>query len=241
LIIDVGDVAKLSPNSASSATHQQKAAWRELEARAEPGYVDTPPRVTHIVPMQRQREPLPKNSDDELAAIYAGRRRSTLDAQQALVELYDRHARGLLAFLKSRLSASDAEDVHQDVWTCVLRSLRESFQGGSFRGWLFQIARNRIIDLRRKKRPETSNEWNGIDGQTAPPDEPLLHQERTEVLRQCMEQLDRQAAALVRARLGGDAYEVICQRLELQSAQAHKMFHTAKKRLEDCVQQKLGR
>jgi RNA polymerase sigma-70 factor (ECF subfamily) len=46
---------------------------------------------------------------------------------------------------------SDAEDVVQDAFISAWRSIG-SFQGGSFRGWLFRIATNRAIDLVRAKR-----------------------------------------------------------------------------------------
>lgn len=49
----------------------------------------------------------------------------------------------------------DAEDVVQDAFISAWRSLA-SFQGTSFRAWLFRIARNRAIDVfrARKRRAE---------------------------------------------------------------------------------------
>ncbi len=47
--------------------------------------------------------------------------------------------------------AAEAEDVVQDALLSAWRSLA-SFQGGSFRAWLFRIATNRSIDLIRARR-----------------------------------------------------------------------------------------
>ena len=46
---------------------------------------------------------------------------------------------------------SDAEDVVQETFISAWRSIA-SFQGGSFRAWLFRIATNRAIDLLRARR-----------------------------------------------------------------------------------------
>ncbi len=47
--------------------------------------------------------------------------------------------------------SSDAEDVVQEAFISAWRSVA-SFQGGSFRAWLFRIATNRAIDLIRARR-----------------------------------------------------------------------------------------
>jgi RNA polymerase sigma factor (sigma-70 family) len=108
---------------------------------------------------------------------------------------------------------------------------------GHFRGWLFTVARHYLIDLSRKRMPETLAD--GIDvtdvDQDAPPTQ-LVDAERWQVLRGCLEKLDRAAADLVRGRLGGEAYETLCERLGLEPARAHRLFHSAKEQVQSCVQ-----
>ena len=53
--------------------------------------------------------------------------------------------------LRVTTGSSDAEDVVQEAFISAWRSIG-SFQGGSFRAWLFRIATNRAIDLLRARR-----------------------------------------------------------------------------------------
>jgi len=69
----------------------------------------------------------------------------------AFDELYARHRHNLYAFLAREIPAAYLDNLFQDIWVRVMRS-RMSYQTKvSFRAWLFQIARNLIIDLRREK------------------------------------------------------------------------------------------
>jgi RNA polymerase sigma factor (sigma-70 family) len=183
-------------------------------------------------------------SDDELAGAIARREESEgamRVAQEACGELFTRHARKLLAFLSARVHRNDLEDIHQAVWERVWQHLPTGFRGGNFRAWLHQVARNYIIDVGRKKRAELLHgsedlSDHGRDG----PSERLLEVERATVLRGCLERLNSEAAALVRARLSGESYDDVCPRLGLKAAQAHKLFHQAKQELRLCVERALA-
>jgi RNA polymerase sigma-70 factor (ECF subfamily) len=71
---------------------------------------------------------------------------------RAFEALARQHEAGLYRHvLRVAGTPSDAEDVVQDAFISAWRSIG-SFQGGSFRGWLFRIATNRAIDLVRAKR-----------------------------------------------------------------------------------------
>lgn len=48
-----------------------------------------------------------------------------------------------------------AEDVFQDVWIRAVKGLHR-YQSDRLLAWLFRIARNRVIDLSRKRKPEYS-------------------------------------------------------------------------------------
>src|SRR5688500_8652046 len=98
-----------------------------------------------------------KVTDDELAAIIARRDQSSHHrerAEAAFRVLYDRHAKRLLAFLGGRVSMGALDDVSQDVWAKVWQALPTGFRGGNFRAWAHRIARNAVIDQRRKRKSE---------------------------------------------------------------------------------------
>lgn len=182
-------------------------------------------------------------SDEELAAVIAGRDESQLqwdEAQRAFGALHTNHSRKLLAFLATRVPRSDLDDVHQEVWQRVWQNLPTGFQGGNFRAWLHQIARNYLIDRSRRRRPDQWNEDSQFsDPRIQPPEEIVLENERTQILQSCLQRLGDKLEALVRARLGGEEYEEICSRLSIPSSQVYKLYHQAKSQLTACVERSL--
>src|SRR5262249_51392599 len=68
-----------------------------------------------------------------------------------LAALYDDLQPNVLAYLRAR-SRSDAEDVASEVWVSVAAGLAR-FRGdeSGFRGWVFTIARRRLVDGRRSR------------------------------------------------------------------------------------------
>jgi len=72
--------------------------------------------------------------------------------QAALAKVIDRHGRGLRLFAARLLgSMSDAEDVVQDVFVAVWKhAARFDPAKGRASTWLYRIAANRCIDMRRR-------------------------------------------------------------------------------------------
>jgi len=178
-------------------------------------------------------------SDDRLAEMIARRNDSTSDfhaARKACAALYRRHAPGLLIFLSSRVSRPDLEDAHQTVWERVWRSLPVSYRSGNFRAWIFQIAKNYLVDCSRRKKTETYDEPDAwIDESVMSPDRQAEENERMAGLKLCLEQLEETMRRVVRGRLSGEAYQQISDSAGLEPAQAHKLFHVGKRLLQDCV------
>ncbi len=73
--------------------------------------------------------------------------------QAALAAVIDRHGRGLRLFAARLLgSASDAEDVVQDVFVAAWKhAARFDPARGRASTWLYRIAANRCIDMRRRR------------------------------------------------------------------------------------------
>ena len=76
----------------------------------------------------------------------------------------DRRISAVVAAQRSRLrnfirrrvpTDADAEDILQDIFTQLVEATRLLMPIDTVTGWLYQVARNRISDLFRKKKPET--------------------------------------------------------------------------------------
>ncbi len=182
-------------------------------------------------------------SDEDLAAHVARRLRdakSLKTAHAAFDQLVRRHNPLLAAFIASR-TQRDAEDIAQDVWQRVWEHAPAQFQGGNFRAWLYQIARNALIDVSRKARPELLRDHDGLaDPRPQSAEQPLIEAEHGEALKRCLERLKPEIAAFVRARLEGEDYDVLCERLGFSKNRAYKMMNEAKAFLQPCVERELS-
>lgn len=177
------------------------------------------------------------SEDSQLTALAARRSETDLRAaQSAFAELYERHAGSLVAFLSSRVTRSDLDDVHQTVWARVWQSLPKSDTAGHFRGWLFQITRNYLIDRSRRRHDEPTDIADR-EGFSQSPADTMLELDEQLTLQRCLDRLPKEQKDLVRGRLAGEDYETIGPRLNLPAARLHKMFFEAKSQLQSCVQE----
>jgi RNA polymerase sigma factor (sigma-70 family) len=75
--------------------------------------------------------------------------------EQRVTEVVEREQSRLRRFIRRRVpDASDAEDVLQDVFYQLAEANRLLVPIDHVTAWLFRVARNRIVDLFRKRRPE---------------------------------------------------------------------------------------
>jgi RNA polymerase sigma factor (sigma-70 family) len=72
-----------------------------------------------------------------------------------IASVISRFGKRLLGFIRQRVgNEADAEDILQDVWYQLTTTVdTEPIEQMS--GWLFRVARNKIIDRYRKQRPES--------------------------------------------------------------------------------------
>src|SRR6267378_8478093 len=79
-----------------------------------------------------------------------------LEQDQRISEVVKRERSRLRSFIRRRVSdPRDAEDILQDVFYELVEANRLLMPIEHVTGWLFRVARNRITDLFRKKRPES--------------------------------------------------------------------------------------
>ncbi|WP_422929400.1 RNA polymerase sigma factor [Singulisphaera sp. PoT] len=182
--------------------------------------------------------------DARLAATIALREESRdamSRARFAYDQLYHRHSSRLLAFLASRVEKHDLDDVHQEVWLRAWKALPTRFDGKDFRAWIFEIARNLILDRHRRKKPERLVDDEPIaDRKSVSSEEYLLERERREILSRCVDRLPPEVASVFRARLSGLDYDEICRAGSMTPNKAQKLQHQAKKLIKSCVEAALA-
>ncbi len=81
------------------------------------------------------------------------------DAERRIVDIVEAERARLRNFIRRRVPhAEDVEDVLQDVFSELVEANRRLMPIDHVSGWLFRVARNRIVDLLRKREPERLGE-----------------------------------------------------------------------------------
>jgi RNA polymerase sigma factor (sigma-70 family) len=94
-----------------------------------------------------------------------------LEQDQRITEVVKREQSRLRNFIRRRVpDPRDAEDILQDVFYELVEANRLLMPIEHMTGWLFRVARNRITDLFRKKKPQSFSETAAADDDD---DEPL--------------------------------------------------------------------
>ena len=94
----------------------------------------------------------------------ASRERMALDRDQRISDVVEREQSRLRRFIRSRVpDPRDAEEILQDVFYELVEANRLLMPIEHVTGWLFRVARNRIIDLFRKKTAESFSDTHAPD------------------------------------------------------------------------------
>src|SRR5215469_11252588 len=81
------------------------------------------------------------------------------EQDQRLSWAFERERRRLLAFIRRRIPDEvDAEDLLQDVFYELIEAYRMMKPVAHAGAWMMQVARNRMIDLFRRGRPQVKEE-----------------------------------------------------------------------------------
>jgi RNA polymerase sigma factor (sigma-70 family) len=89
----------------------------------------------------------------------AGIERMATEQNERIAEAVRRDQRRLREFIRRRVAdPGDVEDILQDVFYRLVEANRLLMPIEQVTAWLFRVARNRITDLFRKKRPATLTE-----------------------------------------------------------------------------------
>jgi len=79
-----------------------------------------------------------------------------LEHDQRIADVVEREQSRLSSFIRRRVpDPRDAEDILQEVFYELVEANRLLMPIDHITGWLFRVARNRIVDFFRKKKPES--------------------------------------------------------------------------------------
>lgn len=85
----------------------------------------------------------------------------TLEQDRKISEAVEQQRSRLRRFISRRVAdPSDVEDILQEVFFELVEAYRLMKPVETAGAWLFRVARNRIIDRLRKKKPKPLAEWN---------------------------------------------------------------------------------
>jgi RNA polymerase sigma factor (sigma-70 family) len=85
----------------------------------------------------------------------------TADRKRNITQVITEYSKRLMGFIRKRVSnEADAEDILQDVFYQFVGNTQPIEQMSA---WLFTVARNKIIDRQRKKKPEFLEDVFGDD------------------------------------------------------------------------------
>ncbi|MGD8812890.1 MAG: sigma-70 family RNA polymerase sigma factor [Anaerolineales bacterium] len=137
-------------------------------------------------------------SDAELIA------RAQAGEVAAFGEIYERHMVVIYRYVLARVNAvSDAEDLTEIVFLRAFEALhRYKERGRPFTAFLYQVARNALVDhYREQRKSETIEAVERLPSSSPAPDEQLLAAERRRVLREALSELPSDYQEVIRLRI----------------------------------------
>lgn len=178
---------------------------------------------------------------------------------EALDALYQRYARKLYVFCQhsTRSGPGDTEDLVQDIFVRVIKAAHTfDPQKASLRTWLFRIARNRCIDLIRRRGLIRFIPISGASGldraeeevvrqaalveQGQQTEDSLLQAAAIEAVRECIAELenDKERQAVLLYYLGSKVYREIGEVLGESLSMARNRVKAAQEKVRQCLERK---
>jgi len=149
-------------------------------------------------------------------------------------DLVQRYQEPLIHFLRRTLgSEEDVFDCAQDAFLAAYRNLNRYSEEHPFRAWLYAIARNKAIDLLRKRQREFSLtvDENLVDHQPRP-EEVYLAKEQASLFSEMLNELPEHYAQALYLRYQQElSYEEIALVLQVPVSRVKSYLHRGKEKL----------
>ena len=195
---------------------------------------------------------------DSEAELLARCRRGETDAWDTLFDAHYAAAGRFIFQLAPDFSHEDADEICQEVFLSVIKSL-DAFNGESqFQTWLFRIATNKARDFREKRTAakrgggqttislQAENPETGLPpdppSRAPGPDEFLMNAEQMGLVRDSLEQLSAPCREIVELRYFGDlSYEELGATLNLNVKTVSSRLSKCLDRLEEIARKIFSR
>ena len=177
----------------------------------------------------------------ELAFIQSIKNNEPESFRKLVLNYQDMIVNTCYGFVKNH---TDAEDVAQEVFIEVYRSINKFREDAKLSTWLYRIAVNKSIDFLRKKKRKS---WLGsiqsvfgseekamvVEDKYRPnPQQTLEQNERKVVLQNAIEKLaENQKTAFILHKYEGLSYKEIAKIMDVSLSSVESLMHRAKKNL----------
>lgn len=160
--------------------------------------------------------------------------------QQVFTVLYRQYATRVYRYIFARVNThADAEDLTAQVFLEALKGVERLDGSGNFPAWLFTVARNKVVDSYRRKKPVQSGE--GVLETIAGEGDPLnrISQDETIMeLIQLVQGLEPDQQELLQLRFAGElTYAQIAEVAGKSEAAVKMSIHRLLDRLQDEMEQ----
>ena len=151
--------------------------------------------------------------------------------REAFAALFDQYQPELTRFLLARTGGDRAlaEDLTSQTFTRAWAAF-DRYQTGSSRGWLYQIARNLLIDHLRRRGTDRLDPDAPLASSAPALDETIIAQEASELLHGAIDDLSEPQRSIMILRLHGHSSREIALRLGLghEAVKSHQYRAMAK-------------
>jgi RNA polymerase sigma factor (sigma-70 family) len=164
-------------------------------------------------------------------------RRASKGDRRAIAAIFERYQQELYGFCLGLLGEpQDAQDALQNTMVKILRALPGEEREISLRPWLYRIAHNEAIELRRSSRPTQALDGYLADGQSSVAERAEQREQLEWLLKDLADLPERQRTVLVMRELSGLDFAEIAAVLDTSGAVVRQSLYEARRNLEQMDQ-----